>query len=70
MGKRISAASRNAKAELPEQVPNGWAKPVKARAKNVNDHQQKVRVHPALPAIAWSSQATELCQASTSLQAT
>jgi hypothetical protein len=26
MGKRISAASPNAKAKLPEQVPNGCAK--------------------------------------------
>jgi len=29
MGKRISAAFPNAKAELSEQVPNGCAKPVK-----------------------------------------
>jgi len=32
MGKRISAASPNAKAELPEQVPNGWVKPAEAGA--------------------------------------
>jgi hypothetical protein len=30
MGKRISAASPDAKAELPEQVPNGCAKPVES----------------------------------------
>ena len=49
MGKRISAASPNAKAELPEQVPNGCAKPGETGGKNVNDHEQKARVHPALP---------------------
>jgi hypothetical protein len=49
MGKRISAASPNAKAELPEQVPNGCVKPAEAGAENANDHQQQARVHPALP---------------------
>jgi hypothetical protein len=49
MGKRISAASPNAKAELSEQVPNSCAKPVKSGGQNANDHQQKARVHPALP---------------------
>src|SRR5690242_17800345 len=67
MGKRISAASPNAKAELSEQVPNGWQIRSKARAKMpTTTNRRRAYIRRCL-AIAWSSRTTELWQASTSL---
>jgi hypothetical protein len=58
MRKRISAESGAAK---PQFLSRGSQKTLKTGGKNANDHEQQVRVHPALPYYSVAVPAPELC---------